>query len=109
MRDPARELQKLVALKRQRAEQRVQALQVELDAERARLAQAEANLRAVDDPGLDFAARSLSLQQGRVDGLIASVKARQGDVSAAEARLVEAREALKWVMYSEDRLDDLTD
>ena len=44
-----------------------------------------------------------------MDGLIASVKARQGDVEAAETRLSEAREALKWVIYSEDRLDDLTE
>ena len=109
MRDPARDLQKLVALKRQRAEQRVQALQMELDGAKAKLGEAEANLRAVDDPELDFTIRSLALQQGRVEGLIAARKARQSDVTAAEARLTEAREALKWVIYSEARLDDLTE
>lgn len=108
MRDPARDLQKLVALKRQKAEQRVLDLQTELDAARGRLAEAVANLRASDNPDIDFTIRQQALQQGRIDGLIAQVGAREGDVGQAEAALAEAREALKWVIYSEDRLDDLT-
>lgn len=108
MRDPARDLQKLVALKRQKAEQRVLALQQALGEAEVRLAQAVASLRAADDINLDFTSRSMALQQGRVDRLIAEVRAKESDVSLARQALEEAKEALKWVLYSEDRLDDFS-
>ncbi|MCI4644712.1 MAG: hypothetical protein MRY64_08020 [Hyphomonadaceae bacterium] len=108
MRDPDAQLKKLVALKRQKAEQRVLALQQVCGRAEMALAEAKANLRAADNPELDFTARSLALQGGRVEGLIAQVRARESAVSAAAKDLAEAREALKWVLYSEDRLDDLS-
>ena len=108
MRDPARDLQKLVALKRQKAEQRVLALQQALGEAETALAGAVARLRAADSPDLDFASRSLALQQGRVDQLIADVGAREAGVAFARQALEEAKEALKWVLYSEDRLDDFS-
>ena len=107
MADTEATLAKLVALKRQRAEQRVFDLQQAVDDARAKLADLEARLVAMDaDVDANMVARLLAFQQGHVEKLVADIKAQRGTITDAEAELEAARAELRSVFHSEDQLAD---
>lgn len=104
MAETDRMLQKLVALKRQKAEQRVWALQQDLEKTEAALAELVRNLQATDNPALSFAACRLARQQGHVERVIAEIADLRVLISRKERELAEARDALRRTFHSEDRL-----
>ena len=97
-------LRKLVALKRQRAEQVLLGVQQELNALLDELQRLEEGLAAMDGQGGGIEVHFLSYEHG-------FVRRQIGEITACRARIVEkeheyfaAREALKRVFDSEERL-----
>lgn len=97
-------LRKIVALKRQSAEQRVRAIQIEVDRIESGIAERTASLRALDETKAGFEALSLAEENGHARKLIADTRAGQTALEIKRAELHEAREALKHVFHSEERL-----
>ena len=107
MADTEATLAKLVALKRQRAEQRVFDLQQAVDNAEARLVELSDRLSAMDaDIDANMAARLLAFQQGHVEKLVADIRAQRRTIVDAEAELDAARAELRSVFHSEDQLAD---
>ncbi len=97
-------LRKIVALKRQSAEQRVRAIQIEADGIDADIAELTASLHALDETKAGFDALRLAEENGHARKLIADIRAGQAALIIKRAELHTAREALKHVFHSEERL-----
>jgi hypothetical protein len=97
-------LRKLVALKRQRAEQVLLTVQSELVSLNRELASREASLAALDggDDGLE--ARLLAHRNGHARRLIIEIRDCRERIVQKERDLLQARENLKRVFDSEERL-----
>ena len=100
-------LQKIVALKRQSAEQKVRALQLDVEGiENARTA-LRAGLNALDEGRSGIDAHRLSEAHGHVGKVIRDIAAIQAALELRKSELNEAREALKRVFHSQERLGEV--
>lgn len=99
-------LKKIVALKRQSAEQRVRALQNDVDRIEASIQALIAGLQGLDDGKAGFDALRLAQEHGHPPKLVADIRAAQTALTAKGAELHAAREALKHVFHSQERLNE---
>lgn len=97
-------LRKLVALKRQKAEQSFQSLQQDRNLIETTLRNLSDSLQAMNTQDLPFDTRKLAHQQGRVEKLIADIDAQRVLLAKTQSQLALARDALKRALHSEDRL-----
>lgn len=97
-------LKKLVALKRQRAEQTLLGVQKELSALRQELAALEARLSAMNGEGREITPQFLSYEHGYVQRLVSDLGECRARIARKEVEVISAREALKRVFDSEERL-----
>lgn len=100
-----RTLRKLVALKRQIAEQKYAVIQADVRKDEKTLASLKADLKASDDWEGDFQATSLSRQFGHVALALQRIDAAKAGLDHKRQCLSEAREALKKALDSEQRLE----
>lgn len=103
----AGQLKSLVGLKRQKAEQDLVIVQQDIGRIEAELAGLAAEIAALDLPSEVADGASLSGRQAHAERLIAQTGRKKAALAARLADLDAAREALKRVIHSEDRLDDL--
>lgn len=101
------QLQSLVGLKRQKAEQDMQAIQMDVRRIEREMKETQAAMQALDQVGQDFDATSLARRHGAPERLIAELGRKRQELAARQADLDIAREALKRVMHSEDRIGEL--
>lgn len=109
MTDHAPILRRLVALKRQKAEQQVLSLQQELERIETSITALSSGLQAMDSPELGFPIRALAARQGHVEKLIAELAVQQVSMAKTETELGVARDALKRVFHSQDRLQRMAE
>ena len=100
-------LKKIVALKRQSVEQQVRALQLEVDRIERAIGSLSANLKAMDDTRAGFEALRLAEANGHARKLISDIRAGEALLALKGKELHEAREALKRVFHSEERLGQI--
>ncbi|WP_213272019.1 hypothetical protein [Hyphomonas sp.] len=106
-RKQAGQLQTLVGIKRQKAEQDMLILQQEVRRIEEEIAGIGDNLKALDKTGEEFDGSSLARRHGAVERMIAQLGSWKDALAARRGELEAAREALKRVMHSEDRIGDL--
>lgn len=106
-RKQATQLQSLVGIKRQKAEQDMLILWQDVRRIEAEIVQIGENLKALDCTAEEFDGSSLARRHGAVDRMIAELGARKAALAARRLDLEAARDALKRVMHSEDRIGDL--
>ena len=94
----------LVALKRQRVEQQVLALQQDVARLESAIEGLADSLRAMDNPPAGFEALSLSQENGHVPMLLKDIDTRKAELARRRAELNAARLALKNVFHSEEQL-----
>ncbi len=97
-------LRKIVALKRQSAEQHLRAVQIEADRIEAVITALRANLLDLDHVHAGFEAHRLSETHGHVRKLLADIGAAEAELALKRVDLQAAREALKRVFHSDERL-----
>ena len=97
-------LRKIVALKRQSAEQHLRAVQMEADRIVSDIAQLNANLHALDEAKAGFDALRLAEEHGHARKLIADIRAAEAQLIVKRSDLHEAREALKRAFHSQEQL-----
>ncbi|KCZ50183.1 MULTISPECIES: hypothetical protein [unclassified Hyphomonas] len=97
-------LQKLVALKRQRAEQDLLSVQQELTALKTDLQRLEADLAALNGEAGGIESHILSYEHGYAQRQTFAIQACRAKIAEKEAEFVAAREALKRAFDSEQRL-----
>lgn len=102
----AAQLQTLVGIKRQKAEQDVLVLQQEVRRIEAEIAQIGENLKALDCTADEFDASSLARRYGTVERMVAELRVCKMALATRRLELEAARGALKRVMHSEDRIRD---
>ena len=97
-------LKKLVALKRQRAEQALLSVQQDLTALMAELKRLEQQLAAMDGEGGGIESHILAYEHGFDQRQVYAIAACRARIAEKEAEYFSAREALKRAFDSEDRL-----
>ncbi|MFN7163775.1 MAG: hypothetical protein ACK4P2_03060 [Hyphomonas sp.] len=97
-------LRKIVALKRQSAEQHLRAVQIEADRIETVIAALRAQFLELDHLRAGFDAHRLSEAHGHVRKLLADIGAAEAELARKHADLHAAREAVKRVFHSEERL-----
>lgn len=105
-RKQAAQLQALVGIKRQKAEQDMLVLQQEVRRIEADIAQIGENLKALDCAADEFDEASLARRHGTVERMIAELGVRKMALAMRSLELEAARGALKRVLHSEDRTRD---
>jgi HPt (histidine-containing phosphotransfer) domain-containing protein len=100
-------LQKIVALKRQSAEQHVRLLQLEVERIEVSISALAVSLRSMDEGKAGIDAHRLAEANGYVGKVIKDIGARQAELSRKQSELHEAREALKRVFHSQERLGEV--
>ncbi|MGA1341726.1 MAG: hypothetical protein ACO33A_01570 [Hyphomonas sp.] len=100
-------LSKIVALKRQSAEQRVRSLQLEMQAIEATIAGLTTSLKALDEGQSGIEASFLAQAHGHVSRVIREIEAQKAALLVRRSELDAAREALKRVFHSQERLDEV--
>ncbi len=104
----AHTLTRLVALRRQNAEQALGQARISLDEEKAKLAALQAELRsAAPDCEQDYAALSLSDRFGNSKRLLGQIEAQKSVVALCEETLEIRRKYLKRAFGSEQSLKDI--
>lgn len=103
----AGQLKSLVGLKRQKAEQDLVLVQQDIGRIEAELAALAAEIAALDRPSEVADGASLSGRHVHAERLIAETGRKKAALALRRADLDAAREALKRVIHSEGRLDDL--
>ncbi len=98
------DLQKIVSLKRQKAEQDFHLAQQERDRVGAEAARLEQALRELDTPHGEPGTFLLSLQHGHANKLIHDIESLRATVMEKESELRSAHDVLKRAFDSEDRL-----
>ena len=101
------QLRSLVGLKRQKAEQDMLVIQMDVRRIETEIEAVRASMLALDKPGADYDAASLARRHGGAERLVAELARKQAELGARQADLEAAREVLKRVMHSEDRIGDL--
>lgn len=102
---PDPKLTKLVALKRQRAEQALLSVQREAARLDKSIADLTSQLNGADEPGQDFEALRLSYQEHFVEGMLGRIGKLRAERETLARRLEQAREELKKAIYSEGQLN----
>jgi chromosome segregation ATPase len=97
-------LQKLVALKRQRAEQNLLSVQQELTALKTDLQRLETDLTSLNGEAGGIEAHILSYEHGYAQRQTLAIQACRAKITEKEAEFAAAREALKRAFDSEQRL-----
>ena len=97
-------LSRIVALKRQKAEQSLALMQASLRQSREKLVELETELARANDIGLDFEMLKLANQNGHIQRMLHDMERVRGEIAIIEGRLEDAREALKQILMSEDEL-----
>lgn len=97
-------LRRIVALKRQSAEQHLRAVQMDVDQTVSDIARLNAGLHAMDEAKAGFDALRLAEEHGHARKLIADIRAAEAALAVKRSELHEAREALKRAFHSEERL-----
>lgn len=97
-------LRRIVALKRQSAEQHLRAVQIAADGIAANIAQLTASLHALDEAKAGFDALRLAEEHGHARKLIADIRAAEAMLVVKRSELHEAREALKRAFHSQEQL-----
>lgn len=97
-------LEKLTAMKRQKAEQEMLALMAEVRRIEGALTALGADLDGLDasEGAGDLAA--LAYQHGRLTQLLADIRQRQAALPLKAAELEDARQALRRALYSEEQI-----
>lgn len=98
-------LKRLVALRRQKAEQAFGAAKGELRQAEQALAALQAEMAAIDKAGADYADLALSMRFGRSAFLMGRIAEQRDAIAQKQAVLDRAREALKKAIHSEERLN----
>jgi uncharacterized protein (DUF3084 family) len=98
------DLQKIVSLKRQKAERDHAIAQKELDRMDAQARQLVKTLNDIDHQREDVRSLMMSHQNGHVTKLLRDIDALRSSVSEKEAELLCVRDLLKRAFDSEDRL-----
>ena len=106
-RKQAAQLQTLVGIKRQKAEQDMLSLQMDVRRIEVEIAGIGENLKALDRTGEEYDGASLARRYGAVERMIAEIDRRKTELAARQVDLEMAREALKCAMHSEDRISEL--
>ena len=101
------QLKSLVGLKRQKAEQDMLMIQQDVRRIEREMETIETAMRALDKPGDDYDGASLARRHGGAERLVAELGRKRGELAARQGDLEAAREALKRVMHSEDRIGEL--
>jgi len=101
------DLKKLVALRRQKAEQALALLQADIRAGEEALVSLQAELASLDKAAGDFGALSLAHRHGRPGALLARISETQAQIAENKGRLPAMRDAVKAALHSEQRLSDL--
>jgi len=101
-------LRKIVVLKRQSAEQQVRALQIDVDRIESAIGALSASLQSIDEARAGFEALRLAEENGHARKLIGDIRAGEARLAVKSAELAAAREALKRVFHSEERLDQIS-
>ena len=99
-------LKQLVALKRQRAEQALLSEQQELSTLKAQLQTLERSLADLDGQAAGVGANLLAHEHGYVQRLIGEIDTCRVRITGKERDVLTAREALRRVFDSEQRLGD---
>ncbi len=102
------QIKAMISLKRQGAEQKLQALRLEriaLEAEQSRLAAA---LAAFDLAVTDFASCHLAHVQGTVGRLLAEIARNRARCATLEDDIAQARDALKRAILAEEQWRSLS-
>ncbi len=99
-------LQKIVALKRQSAEQQVRTLQLDVERIELSISELAASLNAMDEGKAGFEAHRLAEASGYVGKVIRDMGLRRAALAAKRSELHEARESLKRVFHSQERLSE---
>ena len=100
-------LQKIVALKRQSAEQHVRMLQLEAERLESSISALLTSLKSMDEGRAGIDAHLLAEAHGHVGKVIKDIAARRAELSRIQFELHEAREALKRVFHSQERLGEV--
>jgi predicted nucleic acid-binding Zn-ribbon protein len=101
----AQVLKRIVALKRQSAEQRVRALQIEAEGIEAEIAGIMRDLATLDEVTAGIEAHLLAEQHGHVRKLIDNRRAAEVRLLAKRQEVRAAHDALKRAFHSEERLN----
>jgi hypothetical protein len=102
------DLQKIVSLKRQKAEQDFHLAKQDRDRAGAEAAHLEESLRILDGQRGEAETFLLSLKNGRVSKLIQDIELVRATVTEKESVLRSAHDVLKRAFDSEDRLKNMT-
>lgn len=97
-------LEKLVALRQQKAEQALALIKAEIRDEEAALADLEAQLRKLDESAADYESFSLSMRFGTPDRMAEQIEAARQALREKENKLAAAQLSLKKAMHSRDQL-----
>lgn len=97
-------LRKIVALKRQSAEQHLRVIQMDLDRIEATLTELTVRLQGIDRAKAGFDALRLAEEHGHSRKLIADIRAAQANLIVKRESLHEAREALKRAFHSQEQI-----
>jgi hypothetical protein len=106
-RKQAAQLQTLVGIKRQKAEQDMLSLQMDVRRIEVEIAGIGENLKALDRTGEEYDGASLARRYGAVERMISEIDRLKTELAARQVDLEMAREALKRAMHSEDRISEL--
>jgi len=101
----AQVLKRIVALKRQSAEQRLRALQIEAEGIESAIAGISRELASLDEVAAGIDAHVLAEQHGHARKLIENRRAAEARLSEKRREVLEAQEALKRAFHSEERLN----
>ena len=104
MRDSRPKLLKLVALKRQKAEQSLAIVQAELRDLGKQLDALQEEFASADRAGGDVRAMMLSSQYGHSRRVLHDMDRKRSEIADAQQRFNAAREELKRILNSEDQL-----
>lgn len=99
-------LQKIVALKRQSAEQQVRALQMDVDRIESAISALAGSLKSMDEGKAGFDAHRLAETHGHVGKILRDIDAGNAALALKRSELHGAREALKHVFHSQERLGE---
>ncbi|MEE2879236.1 MAG: hypothetical protein VX593_09560 [Pseudomonadota bacterium] len=103
----SRELKRLVALKRQQAEQAFALAQAALRREEKKLDALKQELASIDATSADYADFALSMRFGLTERLMQKIDLARQSVARRKASVDAAKHALKKAMYSEDRVREV--
>ncbi|WP_300394388.1 hypothetical protein [Henriciella sp.] len=101
---PDQTLQKLVSLKRQKAEQVFAQAKADVMAEEKRLARLLEALAALDETGAGYEDFALSMRFGHSDHLMKQADEVREALHQRRAKLEVAKQALRSAMHSEDQV-----